>query len=650
MALQVWLPLNGNINNQGLDDGTFIFQGSIYPTVNANGKIGKCYEKVAAKQYGRLRSSKTYNLDGDITMACWANVTETVGDTANGLVTNHNHGDSSGVGINVKMISTTDFRISCNTGSGSSRTYNTYYGTTNIKGAWHHLALTYSKSAKQLKLWVDGSLEYTLDNYTNYSMANYIDIFSWSTSFAEGTYSPACKLNDIRIYDSCLSPKEIEILSRGLVCHYPLEGANNTLVPFGYQQLEYIESAGAAYFDTGYKFNPETDSFKVEFKGNDTANDGMILGSSGGKYTWMYYYGSNGIRMYASNGSQQQGIAGITSDTNKHIVEYKSKHYWADGVDKGSFSNTYVEEPNSMSMFSYGGASYVFKGRIYYCNICRNGKPQRVYIPAKRVSDSKIGMYDIINDTFKPSDSSTAFTAGDVVGTPSTVYDTSGFKNNGETYAYDTTGSIECSSDTARYSLSTFINSANVTNNATGIRYIYGNCELTTPQYLTVAFWCKPIAGYGGVGYANNGIFALTNNDIGTGAASDLNTAPMHNRDAGIDMCTSTNVHRIMNFTPTVNEWHHYAVVYDGRYGRAYKDGVQTSTLDMGSNLSLASFKAIVIGYSHAGGVYRKVQAYYSDFRLYATALSAAQVAELYNTAVSVANNGALMGYELVEV
>ena len=38
-----------------------------------------------------------------------------------------------------------------------------------------------------------------------------------------------------------------------------------------------------------------------------------------------------------------------------------------------------------------------------------------------------------------------------------------------------------------------------------------------------------------------------------------------------------------------------------------------------------------------------------SDFRIYATALSATQVAELYNTAVSVANNGTLMGYELVE-
>jgi hypothetical protein len=53
--------------------------------------------------------------------------------TANGLVTNHSHGGNSGAGITVKTISDSDFRMSCNTGTGSSRTFHSYYGTTNIK-------------------------------------------------------------------------------------------------------------------------------------------------------------------------------------------------------------------------------------------------------------------------------------------------------------------------------------------------------------------------------------------------------------------------------------------------------------------------------------------------------------------------------------
>ena len=40
MSLRVWLPLNGTLDNQGLDDVTVINNGA---TVNNSGKIGKCY-------------------------------------------------------------------------------------------------------------------------------------------------------------------------------------------------------------------------------------------------------------------------------------------------------------------------------------------------------------------------------------------------------------------------------------------------------------------------------------------------------------------------------------------------------------------------------------------------------------------------------
>ena len=190
-----------------------------------NGKIGACYSRSTKQTSGRIVSNSTINLSEDISMACWALVSDCVGDTANGLISNHSHANNTGVGITVKQVSTSDYRISCNTGTGSNRTYNTYYGTTNIKGAWHHLALTYSKSAKQLILYVDGNTEYTLNNYVNSSIADYIIIFDWSTTYSGISYRPATKLNDIRIYDHCLSPKEIKEISKGLVLHYPLNDA-----------------------------------------------------------------------------------------------------------------------------------------------------------------------------------------------------------------------------------------------------------------------------------------------------------------------------------------------------------------------------------------------------------------------------------------
>ena len=44
MGLQVWLPLNGNLNNQGLSNVTVTNNGA---TVDDNGKIGKCYKYIS---------------------------------------------------------------------------------------------------------------------------------------------------------------------------------------------------------------------------------------------------------------------------------------------------------------------------------------------------------------------------------------------------------------------------------------------------------------------------------------------------------------------------------------------------------------------------------------------------------------------------
>ena len=225
MALQVWLPLTKNLSNQGLNNMTFSIDANSNIILDNNGKIGACYSRSTKQTSGRIVSNSTINLSEDISMACWALVSDCVGDTANGLISNHSHANNTGVGITVKQVSTSDYRISCNTGTGSNRTYNTYYGTTNIKGVWHHLALTYSKSAKQLILYVDGNAEYTLNNYVNSSIADYIIIFDWSTTYNSTYYRPAAKLNDVRIYDHCLSPKEVKEISKGLVLHYPLNDA-----------------------------------------------------------------------------------------------------------------------------------------------------------------------------------------------------------------------------------------------------------------------------------------------------------------------------------------------------------------------------------------------------------------------------------------
>jgi hypothetical protein len=49
-------------------------------------------------------------------------------------------------------------------------------------------------------------------------------IFDWSTDHStNASYRPTCQLNDVRLYDHCLSQKEILEIAKGLILHYPMD-------------------------------------------------------------------------------------------------------------------------------------------------------------------------------------------------------------------------------------------------------------------------------------------------------------------------------------------------------------------------------------------------------------------------------------------
>lgn len=614
MSLLVWLPMTKDLSDQGLGGCTITNNGA---TLDNNGKLGKCYNFDGTNiSFNRPLP----NPCSAFTVCGWVKLST---------------GYNANYGLHILSFEMVYGRICISKDGLAVRVLLNYNGTNSATGStatassisanvWNHYAVTFDSG--KINIYINGQLD---NSYT----IGISQVAITSSILKVGTYlaepSKGC-VNDFRLYDHALSPKEIEILSRGLVCHYPLEGVNNTLLPFGYQQLDYIEGAGAAAFDTTYKFNPETDSVKITFKGNNTSNTGMLFGQSAAKYFWLYYYGSCGIRVYADNGSGQQSIAGISSDLNKHTAEYTNKHYYIDGTDKGSLSNTYAEQTNTSWICSYGNTSYGFKGRIYFAQICKSGVPQRTFIPAKRLSDSKIGMYDVSNNVFYPSNTSTAFTAGNVVGTPTTIHDCSGYQYNGTI-----NGSLTVSSDTARYSTSTeFSKTGYITNSS---------FRLTTNAF-TVNFWVK-------LKTASSQHFVLGTFDNWTSNGFGLyrETNGAHYQSLIRSTAESTYKQHIIYLTS--GAWQMLTYVYTGTHYKGYLNGVLSFDDTYGSNgnvshpvLYLANSK-----YSSTPASENE-EAFLSDFRFYATALSDSQVAELYNTAVSVANNGALMGYELVEV
>ena len=299
MSLRVWLPLNGDLRNNGLSDLVFSNVNTSNTTIQNDGKIGKCYNNNSYTA-GGLTSDKTIELGIKQSMFCWFrfNRLSSSSGLGGGLVTNHNHSNNTGMGITIKYVSSTTGYLSVNTGTGSSRTYNTYYGTTLLQAnTWYHGGYTYDGNT--IKIYVNGICEKEVP-FTGMSCpANLLKIFIWSTT--NNSYNFNGRLNDVRIYDHALSANEVKELSKGLVCHYPL----NSQYIEGTTNLVTTEDCLSATCYNGatnkYGYGANTDMYKTvgNFQGKKCTK--LYMGTSG-LNARPYPYISN---LFVSNGTNQ---------------------------------------------------------------------------------------------------------------------------------------------------------------------------------------------------------------------------------------------------------------------------------------------------------------------------------------------------------
>ena len=154
-ACLIWLPLNGNTKNYGSSDLVFYpnpYTSSVYPGFTYAG----CYKNFIAKG-GGLISDKPILLGNNQSFFCWANFDSLTANSAlgAGLGGQHRMSSNIGMGLTIRYVSATTGYISVSTGTGTSRTYNTYYGNTLLHaGSWYHLGYTYDGTT--ICLYVNG--------------------------------------------------------------------------------------------------------------------------------------------------------------------------------------------------------------------------------------------------------------------------------------------------------------------------------------------------------------------------------------------------------------------------------------------------------------------------------------------------------------
>lgn len=211
MSLQVWLPLNGNLNNQGLSDVTVTNNGA---TADSNGKIGSCYSFDGNDDFISLTSSSLYSTikggSSPFSIAMWIYRADTTRAVLFG-----DYNLTGSIDFNIELSTSNTVRFYW--GANPDLVYNYAVVTTS---KWNHLALTYDGSS--IKCYINGvfaqSSAVALTSKEKTSGGYFLgrDSRTGITAFNG-------KMNDFRLYNHCLSAKEVKEISKGLVCHYKLD-------------------------------------------------------------------------------------------------------------------------------------------------------------------------------------------------------------------------------------------------------------------------------------------------------------------------------------------------------------------------------------------------------------------------------------------
>lgn len=134
------------------------------------------------------------------------------------------------------------------------------------------------------------------------------------------------------------------------------------------------------------------------------------------------------------------------------------------------------------------------------------------------------------------------------------------------------------------------------------------------------------------------------------------------NFDFAVGTGTSSNTYKssvgsktIPNYGFAANSWHMFTITYDGLVLKFYIDGVLDKTVSAYSTKTPIYYQTNTMLFIGAEAGWNTIDPNYmftgnlSDFRWYTTALSAADILELYQTSASVASNGAMLANEFVE-
>ena len=583
MSLRVWLPLNGSLENQGLDNITVTNNGA---AVDNNGKIGKCYSFNGNNDYISLTGLSLYNIfkggTQPFSITMWVYHAD-----ATRAVLFGDYGLSGTIGFNIELSTTHNPRFYWNATPDKNTS-----ATTMILNTWTHLAIIYNGS--KILFYKNGEL--TSDEYSGALVIKNKTSgdFYLGRDSRTGTTAFNGKLNDFRIYDHALSPQEIKKISQGLVLHYPLNRRG-----FGQENLY----KGTKDFSGTWINSPYWTTSSETYKGFVVKQKNSVWGglaqnipcSNRDIFTISFYAkvdsGGNIISIHRSSlGNATTGLTILAGNFSTGTV-------WVAPSDNGTKWNWYwgTIQINSsdITYLQWRIENSVANKTLYICGI----KLEKGSIPTPWCPNSS----DALTDTLGLNDN--------------IQYDASGYKNNGikvGTFNYD--------SDTPKYNVSADFNG---TDNCIQLE----NISSLLQDVFTINFWFKKDS----LGSKNYETL------LGGPSGFEMDTRSGSSQTLSLYMASirGGNVYSPFNF----GEWYMVTMVNNGINELYYINGILAKTIQKKSMPSGNYF--IGAWQTNAKQNYKGLM---SDFRIYATALSAEDVLSLYQNEAVIESDGTIRG------
>lgn len=640
MALQIWLPLKGNLNNQGLSDLEFSIAAD-GPVAIENGKIGKAYSNNGS---GALISNKKIYLGRQHSMFCWMKLNAfNSSSNLTGLFGQHRYQIKCGMGPTCKYESATTGRLSITWGDGSSRYYTHQYGNTILNAnQWYHVGYTYD--GNQIKLYVNGKLDGEFNAPEAKIIEDYFQIFAWSfgdTNITPDIYSGYKTngiLNDVRVYDHCCSEKEIKHIAQGLVAHYPLKDqylekttnilkqpTNPTLKTTspGWIDENHIGALNVSNWSDGYNGGVKNTKYHAHWVEYDDAIvmkfpniNKTVTGSS--KWLGIYTMNTDYTEFLGPNTTYT-----ISFDAKSEIegLDLRVGYYYRKtGDTSNAFHDGYCIAKATTSWQRYS-ATFTTSSDL-------NPEILSSFYAYGYNNDVQTIGY-IKNIQVEIKDHATGFTKTNR--NEDICYDCSGYSNNGAIG-----GNLQIINNSPRGDYSAKFS---------GAEYINLGRDPMITDAITVSLWC----------YLDD--WSKFNNTMRIISCTESGGWNFENIGYFICYANSKYNNAIGDFSKATPGWHLLTGTWDGKQAKVYLDGIlqgASGTLASHYPITYNSTNSIFIGAEAAGSATTPGGPYFkgniSDVRIYATALSDEDILELYNAPIAIDNKQQIFSYEFKEV